>query len=125
MPFTGTDFIDLADRLMALATRGESDERSAISRAYYGAFLHARDYVDAEFAPVTNKPGVHVAVRKQIEPVNQKIAFDLRQLHEWRRMADYDVPHPSGNVAQAAVDAIELAREIVGAVNALPRTASI
>lgn len=124
MPFTGTDFIDVADRLMALSTRGESEERSAIGRAYYGAFLHARDYVDAEIAPIANKPGVHLAIRKQIEPFDQKIALDLRRLHELRRDADYDIPHPRGNVAQEAFDAIELARKIVAAVNALPRTAS-
>lgn len=51
MPFEWKKFIDLARELekqAAVASDSEALLRTALSRAYYGAFCHARNYAQAK-----------------------------------------------------------------------------
>jgi uncharacterized protein (UPF0332 family) len=58
---TGDDFISLATQL--LAGKSEAHFRTAVGRAYYGAFHLARDFVRACGILVSSGPEAHRSVR--------------------------------------------------------------
>jgi hypothetical protein len=122
MAFTGADFLGVAQILIELESGAEPEERSAIGRAYYAAYLLARDYVRDELGSNQDRPGGHSAVRKLIEPTNQQLARDLWRLSDLREEADYVIPYPGPDPRAAAEVAIELAKLIIASVDALPRS---
>lgn len=65
---------------------GEARRRSAISRAYYGAFLMARDAAGIQ----DDTSGVHAATwRHYVDRGETQLARDLRKLRKARNLADY------------------------------------
>jgi uncharacterized protein (UPF0332 family) len=74
---------------------GAPECRSAISRAYYAAFLVASAYLDRIGFAVENTPAAHVAVQHALnnsgDAALRGVASDLRDLPSERRRADYDV----------------------------------
>ena len=74
---------------------GAPECRSAVSRAYYAAFLVAAAFLDRIGFAVENSPGAHVAVQYALnnsgdEPLRD-VARDLSILHKDRRKADYEM----------------------------------
>lgn len=74
---------------------GAPECRSAISRAYYAAFLVAAAYLDRIGFAVENTPAAHTAVQYALnnsgDATLRSVGGDLRNLSAERRLADYDV----------------------------------
>jgi hypothetical protein len=95
MRFDWKAFLDLARSLQQEAGEASNPEaglQSAISRAYFGAFCHARNYAISylRFAP-RDDPNDHGRLRAHLK--QKKRAGDatrLDQLRQWRNSADYD-----------------------------------
>ncbi len=94
MPFDWKEYLELAKDLAGQTNAGyslEAKERSAVSRAYYAAFCHARNYakVKLRFIP-TGTAKDHIRLRDHFKKVKPQIASQLERLREWRNQCDYD-----------------------------------
>jgi hypothetical protein len=95
MPFDWSEYLALAQYLQGQSNSEFSQEaalRCAVSRAYYAAFCHARNYARDHhgFKPYHN-PDDHPRVREHFRKLgNAKIAGDLELLRQWRNQCDYD-----------------------------------
>lgn len=84
--FNPEEVLEVAEHL--LEREGEGSIRSAVSRAYYGVFLLARDLADID----DESPTVHVDTwRHYVDRRESVVADGLRQLRKQRNVADYDV----------------------------------
>lgn len=116
MNFDWTRFIDLAAELSA--RNEEAATRSAVSRAYYGAFCLARDRATLD---EYKKPDVHRAVidRYEQSPSGRErtVGQFLAELFRQRKKADYE----SGFQVDSAVArrAVEKARRVANHLDAL------
>lgn len=83
--FNAEHVLSVAESLAA--QEGEAHQRSAISRAYYGAFLLARDiaHIEDETARAHARTWRHY-----IDMGEKHLARDLSQLRDARNTADYD-----------------------------------
>ncbi|MEQ1705140.1 MAG: hypothetical protein ABL867_04125 [Rickettsiales bacterium] len=86
--FAPVEFLELAKTLHTQATK-ESCARSAISRAYYAAFLTARE---KSGIAVTSKD-IHGLVLQYCYTYLPVMADDLKGLRRRRNSADYDLTH--------------------------------
>lgn len=97
MSFNWSEYLGLAQQLAGkaqISATQESRLRSAISRAYYAAFLLARNYLrDEESISIPEKQS-HKFVIEQFknssEEVRKKIGKNLARLRFNRNKADYD-----------------------------------
>jgi uncharacterized protein (UPF0332 family) len=99
MAFDWLDYLEIAKDDLNKAKRSGREEallRSAISRAYYSAFILSRNYLrDKVKDPnVPNNPDAHYYVRTAFanlsNPVHKAIARNLGILRNARNKADYD-----------------------------------
>lgn len=82
--FNPEDVLEVAEHLSSL--EGEANLRSAISRAYYGVFLFARDLANIDDESST----VHADTGRYYDDSGEHdIAEGLRQLRLQRNVADY------------------------------------
>ncbi len=95
MPFDWKQYLDLARHLSQPTTSDEGQReamlRSSVSRAYYAAFCHARNYCRdwLKFVP-TNTADDHGRLRAFLKDGKRRgIALKLDQLRQWRNDADY------------------------------------
>ena len=94
MSFCWAEYLIIA-RFLQTAQHGASPEagyRSAVSRAYYAAFCHARDYArDRLGYRSTYDPRDHPGVRAYL--ANHELgslSLKLDTLRQWRNSCDYD-----------------------------------
>jgi|SRR5581483_1092488 uncharacterized protein (UPF0332 family) len=93
MPFDWKEYLDLAQFLatnQGSFTR-EAALRCAISRAYFAAFCHARNYASSQqgFKPKRTEED-HSDVREHFKRSGMlDIASKLDQLRQWRNKCDY------------------------------------
>ncbi len=100
-------------RLLLIQESDEACERSAISRAYYAAFHEARFYCGAHGQVVTVN-NTHLELRRRLEQLGEdQIALDLRELHDMRKTADYDLEARMNDSSAIAISAVSLAESIV------------
>jgi hypothetical protein len=117
MAFDWSEYLTLAQHLQTQGYSGFSQEaafRCAVSRAYYAAFCHARNYArDRQgFAP-TYTAQDHELVRNHFRRRgNIHVASSLDQLRQWRNQCDYD--DSVANLPLMVVGAILRAQEIIG-----------
>src|SRR5262245_34150155 len=111
------DFNALASRLAGAADSGASGYRSAVSRAYYGVFLTARQLIEG--LPVKCKIGTtssHEVVQRFLMGCKLQEAVEVGQLlsnlHGYRKNADYDMHDPSLEDQDEAQLCVERANEI-------------
>src|SRR4051794_32933829 len=98
MSFNWLEFLNLAEELAGNSNGSSSQEaklRSAISRAYYAAFITARNYLrDTEGIRLPFNKDVHIFVQNQFkynsDKNRQKIGQWLGILRVTRNQADYD-----------------------------------
>lgn len=124
MVFEWKDFVCIARHLNTNGGATIPDEaayRSAVNRAYYGAFGHSVSYAIKNFRFKPEGTGKdHKKIRELFKnkerecPGMAKIASNLEELHIWRKKCDYhnaviDQHHPN----QMALEAIGDAQEIV------------
>ena len=88
MPFDPRDFLELAG---ALATApDESEQRTAISRAYYAVHLYAREQLVARGQMTPTKTGRdHRLVIKALRVHRVSDGNKVDKLRKWRTKADY------------------------------------
>ena len=90
MAFDPSRFPDLGNRLAA-SDQSEVSLRTAVGRAYYAAFVRARDSLQ-----ITGRRHVHGRVIGAVKRVDRAAGDQLDKLEELRGYADYDmdVTHP-------------------------------
>jgi uncharacterized protein (UPF0332 family) len=116
----GNDFIALAGKLAAAPDPDEATCRTAISRAYYGAFHVAHSFlVELGFEPVRNA-NVHAFVRHQLSGSGHADAILaselLDDLQSARNRADYRLDDPQFGSRRDAMLIVERAHLVVSAV---------
>lgn len=108
MSFDWKTFTSLARDLQkqsATASNSEAFLRSAVSRAYFGAFGHATNYA-TQFLQFQARELVedHGRLREHLKRKRRKGDSDrLEQLRQWRNEADYsnDLPWPDPTITVA------------------------
>ncbi|HEV3260526.1 MAG TPA: hypothetical protein VG013_26965 [Gemmataceae bacterium] len=94
MAFDWQSYLELARSLQGQAGTSSNAEawlRSALSRAYYGAFCYARNYARdwLKFEP-RNDPEDHGRLRAHLKGKRRKGDADrLERLRQWRNDSDY------------------------------------
>ena len=119
MAFDWREYLSLARSLSgqsAASYAPEAASRSAVSRAYYAAFCHARNYADdhLQFHP-RNDASDHSRLRAHLSRAGMSDAADrLRDLRQWRNACDYHdtVAHLSAMVASAIVQADKIVNQL-------------
>lgn len=94
MAFDWRDYLSLAQTLQSAPTSGVNPEavlRSAVSRAYYAAFCHARNNARDRHGLVPRYSGDdHSLVRRHFQARRAKGVGDvLEDLRKWRNICDY------------------------------------
>ncbi|HVC93312.1 MAG TPA: hypothetical protein VND64_06450 [Pirellulales bacterium] len=112
----GQEFIRLASKLAAMGSRDEASCRSAVSRAYYGAFHAARDLLADLGFPVPFSPSAHVFIQRRLIGAGQADAHAvgsmLADLHRARLRADYDLNDVPAGTIQFAQSCVETAHSL-------------
>lgn len=107
---------------------GAPECRSAISRAYYAAFLVAAAYLDRIGFAVQNTPAAHVAVQYALNNGGDKtlrdIAADLDRLHGERRRADYAMADRNPETLEYAEEAVRVAASVIARLDEVRDTAA-
>jgi len=89
----GGEFISFAGKLAMQTSHGPAGYRSAVSRAYYGAFHIARAYLNAFQFHCHSGSNEHQWVQHHFQNCTTQTARDIGQslanLHESRKVADY------------------------------------
>lgn len=96
MPFDWKQYLELARELLRQSEGRDADQResllrSVVSRAYYAAFCHARNYSRdwLNFQP-NNTADDHGRLRAFLKTGKRRgVAVKLDQLRQWRNEADY------------------------------------
>jgi hypothetical protein len=115
MPFDWKEYLLLAQYLQSQGNgtfSREAAHRCAVSRAYYAAFCHARNYArDYQGFVSRRDANEHERVRSHFQHRgNMVVANDLAQLRQWRNLCDYY--DNSSNFALMLVGAIVGAQRI-------------
>jgi len=93
---TGRDFIACAGRLAR--NSAEAELRSAVSRAYYGAFHEARVLLRDSGIRLPRTEQVHIKIVYCLQDCDDPVAEDaghlLDRLRDQRTVADYELDDP-------------------------------
>lgn len=109
--FDPSSFIALAEHL--LHRKGEAGARAATSRAYYGAFLLARQCAKLQHSG----PAVHRLTQASLDRLGLRhAARSLRCLRAYRNQADYALDRTlnDADARKAARLAREIERDLAG-----------
>jgi hypothetical protein len=100
MGFDWGEFLSLAEQLNGESVSGppisfEAQQRSSVSRAYYAAFILARNRLrDVDRVPIPQAGTAHLFVAQRYEydpdPVRAQIGVLLSRLRRARNLCDYD-----------------------------------
>ena len=115
---TGRGFVACAERLSQ--SSDEADLRSAVSRAYYGAFHQVRALLSVCGVQVPKTEQVHVkmefCLRGCGDPIAAHAGQQLERLRARRKAADYDLDDTRYITASAVQSEIRRALEILEAI---------
>ena len=125
MSFDWAQYFNLAKELTGQPTTPANQEaklRDAISRAYYAAFILARNHLrDREGYIIPTTGQAHGYVWEQFklnpDPQRQLIANNLKRLRVYRKQADYIDKFPG--LYSIALTALTLSEEIISTLNSL------
>lgn len=110
----GEDFITFAGRIAVTAKGGAADHRSAVSRAYYGAFHVAIEFLRATGA--RNLPSEHGEIQRMLFRTGnanaQTASQFLSDLQSHRVRADYRLDVTAVETPAFARQCVEQARDI-------------
>jgi uncharacterized protein (UPF0332 family) len=99
-----------------------ADLRTAISRAYYSAFLVARTFLEELGFTVTMLGHCHEVVLRSLRESGERelsrAASDLRTLGRDRRIADYELDKPSVEQLSRAEDMLQHCKSIISRLDA-------
>lgn len=112
---TGDDFISVARELAQHTT--EAHARSAVSRAYFGAFHSVRDWLARSGFRVARNDSVHSMIARWLEncgePIAEEVGRRLVVLRRERNHADYDITERQFGTLQFARVNVESACFVV------------
>lgn len=125
MSFDWSEYLNVAKELADRATTPANQEaklRAAISRAYYAAFINARNYLrDKEEHSIPTTGDAHRYVSQQfelsVEPVRRTIGENLVRLRMYRRQADYVDKFPG--LSGITLTVLTLSEEVITTLNSL------
>jgi uncharacterized protein (UPF0332 family) len=125
MSFDWSQYLNLAKELAGEQTTPANQEaklRDAISRAYYAAFILARNHLrdkQAHIIPTTGDVHGYVWQQFKLNPDSapQLVADSLKRLRKFRRQADYVDIFPG--LSGIALTALTLSEEIISTLNNL------
>jgi hypothetical protein len=112
-------FVDCADRFTQAPGAGAPEFRSATSRAYYGAYLCVRDLIETGLGISCRSGGVseHQMLQRYLincqVPEGATIGHLLANLHDARKVADYEMNDLSAETRVAAELNIARARQVI------------
>lgn len=116
----GQAFIQLAGKLAATAAADEATGRSAVSRAYYGAFHLALAFLRELAISVPANAYAHAAVQRYLiasgQSDVQQAGMSLASLHSDRIRADYRLDDPRFEDVRFAKLKVALAHEVRSAL---------
>lgn len=108
----GRDFLPVGQFLEHLA--GEASARTRTGRAYYAAFLEARQFCEDRLGHERVKSGgEHLTIPRLIATVDAKLEVDLAFLRQLRNHADYDLHFAEETIQLQLLDALDLANDII------------
>ena len=125
MSFDWSEYLNVAKELAGVETSAASQEaklRAAISRAYYAAFIKARNHLrDKQGLVIPRTSEAHRDVSKQFEnstdAVRRSLGEKLLRLRDFRRQADYVDTFPGlFGITQIA---LRLSEEVLPTLNNL------
>lgn len=95
MPFDWQEYIDLAEALMGRENKPITTEaafRCAMSRIYYAAFCHARNFpCEKQRYAAKCDASDHARIREHFRSCGMtRIASSLDRLRRWRNACDYE-----------------------------------
>lgn len=92
------EFYKISERMVEQLPGEEIAYRTAISRAYYFIFHHIRENKKKNKYNIRfkNGPGDHQKVRKLLRKVDINLSTLYMQLHERRKIADYEMEETVG-----------------------------
>jgi uncharacterized protein (UPF0332 family) len=112
----GQEFIDVATRLAVATTATAGTYRSAVSRAYYGAYHLAREFLNSLGFHASRGSNEHQWVQRHFCNCQLLVASQLgrllENLHVSRKEADYDLQATGNDSAPAARLAVLRAEQI-------------
>jgi uncharacterized protein (UPF0332 family) len=112
---TGRDFIACATRLAQ--QKAEADLRSAVSRAYYGAFHESRDLLRDCGVHLPKTEQVHIKIVYCLQDCGDEVAEDTGQILEslrgQRKAADYDLDDSQFTSERKAVSEVARAKYVL------------
>jgi len=121
MSFKWEEFLNIAQALIynrdLQQLSAEAKYRCAISRAYFGAFCTARNFLrDFQEDPdISQRPEIHRYVRTKFEispnPRERSIGENLKRLHHRRKLADYE--DNLRDPEHKAQESLRLARQVI------------
>ena len=118
---TGDDFIGLAGKLAVSAASGEAAFRSAVSRAYYGAYHIAIALLEDVGQPLPANANGHVFAQRVLigagHPAARQAGFLLGDLHGDPIKADYKLQNRVVGTQQFAKLRVEAAISIQAALS--------
>lgn len=123
MSFNWIEYLNLARRLAGTAENpaDEAELRSAISRAYYAAFIRARNFLrDRDRLTIpTARTHQYVIAQFQNSPDSrrQKLGNRLEILRRYRNQADYEDAVP--NLIDKSEEALTLSRRVISGLDSL------
>jgi uncharacterized protein (UPF0332 family) len=91
--------------------------RSIVSRAYYAAFLHVREFLTSNGAYFGKGAVVHERVCKLLSAIGDallgEVGAELGNLRTDRNAADYDLSNPQFDKEANATNRVEVAADII------------
>ena len=117
MGFEWKELLEVARRLehdaVAGAANAEALFRSALSRAYFGTFCHARNYAETflNFQPKKDQDD-HGRVRAHFKGKHSANGDRLDRLRKWRNQADYMDALPWSDIAGEVAIALAAAEKL-------------
>jgi uncharacterized protein (UPF0332 family) len=115
------DFISLSGKLAAAANGDQATYRTAVSRAYYGAFHLATSLLAELGFAAPRTANVHVFLQHHLNgsghPSARVAASLLSDLHAARNRADYQLGHHTAGTQAVAKLCVERAHEVRNALS--------
>jgi len=122
------DFLVQAGRLAAQSRNDAADARTAISRAYYGAYHLVREFLIGLNFAVGKDHDLHKPLLATRHASGIKAARFLSQLYESRRRADYELTNAEcerQEVAQVSVEYADRLKALLLQMQAEPLRSEI
>ena len=118
MPFNWREYLGVSRFLIGKSGNDFSEEaaaRAGISRAYYAAYISARNYAESQwgYQPQPGRETSHRDLRDKFHIEGRlEVEEKLRELAQWRKKSDYENEFHT-NISRMHTNAIRRAEEVL------------